>query len=103
MNDRIATRDELDEKVNQVFAGKVVRKDLVRKVKVGANIHEALDVPFGDHVIRVTVSIGVASYPEGSAKTAEMFLREAERALCAAQEAGRNGVVLFREGMTLSS
>jgi len=64
---------------------------------------EALDVPFGDHVIRVTVSIGVASYPEGSAKTAEMFLREAERALCAAQEAGRNGVVLFREGMTHSS
>jgi len=64
---------------------------------------EALDVPFGDHVIRSTVSIGVASYPEGSAKTAEMFLREADRALCAAQEAGRNGVVLFREGMTLSS
>ncbi|MCH7921438.1 MAG: diguanylate cyclase [Nitrospinae bacterium] len=64
---------------------------------------EALDVPFGDHVIRSTVSIGVASYPEGSAKTAEMFLREADRALCAAQEAGRNGVVLFHEGMTLSS
>jgi ATP-dependent Lon protease len=29
---------ELDRKVNQLFAGKVVRKDLVRKVKVGANI-----------------------------------------------------------------
>jgi ATP-dependent Lon protease len=33
-----ATRDELDDKVNRVFAGKVVRKDLVRKVKVGANV-----------------------------------------------------------------
>ena len=32
------TRDALDEKVNRVFAGKVVRKDLVRKVKVGANV-----------------------------------------------------------------
>ncbi len=32
------TRDELDDKVNRVFAGKVVRKDLVRKVKVGANV-----------------------------------------------------------------
>jgi len=31
-------RDELDDKVNRVFAGKVVRKDLVRKVKVGANV-----------------------------------------------------------------
>jgi ATP-dependent Lon protease len=28
----------LDDKVNQLFAGKVVRKDLVRKVKVGANV-----------------------------------------------------------------
>ena len=32
------TRDALDDKANQVFAGKVVRKDLVRKVKVGANV-----------------------------------------------------------------
>lgn len=32
------TGDALDLKTNQVFAGKVVRKDLVRKVKVGANV-----------------------------------------------------------------
>ncbi|MDT0631435.1 protease Lon-related BREX system protein BrxL [Rubrivirga litoralis] len=31
-------RDALDDKVARVFAGKVVRKDLVRKVKVGANV-----------------------------------------------------------------
>ena len=31
-------RDDLDNKVNRVFAGKVVRKDLVRKVKVGSNV-----------------------------------------------------------------
>lgn len=31
-------RDLLDDKVNQVFAGKCVRKDLVRAVKVGANV-----------------------------------------------------------------
>jgi ATP-dependent Lon protease len=35
---RTPERDELDDKVNRVFAGKVVRKDLVRKVKVGANV-----------------------------------------------------------------
>jgi ATP-dependent Lon protease len=33
-----SVRDPLDDKVNQLFAGKVVRKDLVRKVKVGANV-----------------------------------------------------------------
>ena len=33
-----ASPDSLDKKVTRVFAGKVVRKDLVRKVKVGANI-----------------------------------------------------------------
>jgi ATP-dependent Lon protease len=32
------TRDPLDDKANRLFAGKVVRKDLVRKVKVGANV-----------------------------------------------------------------
>src|SRR5450631_2309956 len=32
------TRDALDDKANRQFAGKVVRKDLVRKVKVGANV-----------------------------------------------------------------
>lgn len=31
-------RVALDDKANRVFAGKVVRKDLVRKVKVGANV-----------------------------------------------------------------
>jgi ATP-dependent Lon protease len=34
----VPVRDALDEKVNRTFAGKVVRKDLVRKVKVGANV-----------------------------------------------------------------
>ncbi|MGE3425068.1 MAG: protease Lon-related BREX system protein BrxL [Dehalococcoidia bacterium] len=37
-NEQVPTRDALDDKVNRVFAGKVVRKDLVRKVKVGANV-----------------------------------------------------------------
>jgi ATP-dependent Lon protease len=36
--DTTPTRDALDDKANRLFAGKVVRKDLVRKVKVGANV-----------------------------------------------------------------
>jgi ATP-dependent Lon protease len=37
-NGTVPPRDALDDKVNRLFAGKVVRKDLVRKVKVGANV-----------------------------------------------------------------
>src|SRR5947207_10262792 len=37
-DEQVPVRDELDDKVTRVFAGKVVRKDLVRKVKVGANV-----------------------------------------------------------------
>src|SRR3954454_18795653 len=37
-DEQVPVRDELDEKVTRIFAGKVVRKDLVRKVKVGANV-----------------------------------------------------------------
>lgn len=37
-NEQAPTRDVLDDKANRIFAGKVVRKDLVRKVKVGANV-----------------------------------------------------------------
>src|ERR1700726_3451203 len=38
MSSSVPARDALDDKVNRVFAGKVVRKDLVRRVKVGANV-----------------------------------------------------------------
>src|SRR2546421_2652840 len=40
MSDTPAPTDEaLDDKVNRLSSGKVVRKDLVRKVKVGVNVH----------------------------------------------------------------
>jgi ATP-dependent Lon protease len=38
VDEQVPARDALDEKVTRIFAGKVVRKDLVRKVKVGANV-----------------------------------------------------------------
>src|SRR6267378_2106297 len=37
-NGVVPARDALDDKVNRLFAGKVVRKDLVRRVKAGANV-----------------------------------------------------------------
>ena len=37
----------LDQKANEVFAGKVVRKDLVRQIKVGAKIACIIICPAG--------------------------------------------------------
>jgi ATP-dependent Lon protease len=37
-NPQAPTREALEQKANRYFAGKVVRKDLVRKVKVGAHV-----------------------------------------------------------------
>src|SRR3954453_1334711 len=36
--EQVPVRDALDNKATRIFAGKVVRKDLLRKVKVGANV-----------------------------------------------------------------
>lgn len=35
---QVPARDALDDKLTRIFSGKVVRKDLVRKIKVGANV-----------------------------------------------------------------
>jgi ATP-dependent Lon protease len=35
---KVPSRDALDDKLNRVFGGKVVRKDLVRRIKVGINV-----------------------------------------------------------------
>jgi two-component system, cell cycle response regulator len=45
-----------------------------------------------DKVLRVTVSIGVASYPSDTADSAPNLVREADRALYRAKDAGRNRV-----------
>ena len=39
--------DALDQKVTSAFAGKVVRKDLVRKVKVGARVKDRAEILSG--------------------------------------------------------
>src|SRR2546423_595446 len=66
---------ELDSKVCEIFAGKVVRKDLVRSVKVGANVpvyvleyllgkYCATDDPAAIHPIQIS-SFNFEEYIEG--------------------------------------
>jgi diguanylate cyclase (GGDEF)-like protein len=60
---------------------------------------ERIRQQIGDHVfrvgtreLRVTVSVGVATWESGGAQSAEGLIREADQALYRAKEAGRNRV-----------
>lgn len=57
----------------------------------------AMEVHFGGHAIRRTISLGVATYTPGSVKTMDEFLTAVDNALYAAKRAGRNRVVFHTE------
>jgi ATP-dependent Lon protease len=84
--------DALDTKITQLFAGKVVRKDLVRRVKVGANVpvfvleyllgkycasSDPLAIQMGIDVVNRTLSESYVSPDEANA--AQVRLREKGR------------------------
>src|SRR5262245_2222451 len=84
-------RDALDDKVNRAFAGKVVRKDLVRKVKVGANVPVfVLEYLLGKYCAssdEVAIQMGMQVVNDTLAKN---YIRpdEAEKAQSRVKEAG---------------
>ncbi len=57
---------------------------------------EEAEVPIDGHTIRMTASLGVASFPETSATRIEDVIKRADRALYRAKEEGRNRVVTSR-------
>ena len=54
-------------------------------------------VAYGDNRINVTVSIGIASYPETDVSKTEDLIKFADEALYRAKDSGRNRVVLYDE------
>ena len=64
--------------------------------RVGERIRRMVEdtsVSEGDQVIRVTISVGVVSYPELDAKDELELVKRADEALYSAKQAGRNRVV----------
>ena len=71
---------------------------------VAQRLLDALRQPVqcGPHELFVTPSIGVAIYPEHGAD-ADTLLRKADVAMYAVKDGGRNGFLLFHEGMNAAS
>ena len=87
---------ELDQKVTSVFAGKVVRKDLVRKVKVGANVPVfVLEYLLGKYCATDDTAAIEAGLKVVNSTLAENFVRpdEANKAQSLVRERGRHTLI----------
>lgn len=87
---------ELDNKSSSVFAGKVVRKDLVRKVKVGANVPVfVLEYLLGKYCATNDPVAMDAGLKVVNSTLAENFVRpdEANKAQSSVREKGRHTVI----------
>lgn len=83
MSNASPTRDALDDKVNRLFAGKVVRKDLVRKVKVGAN---GVEVSVSNGTGKLKLAGGVSGAMKESVQRAFSFLQTKKSELGVARD-----------------
>src|SRR5215475_8467364 len=96
MSNNPPTRDALDDKVNRLFAGKVVRKDLVRKVKVGANVPVfVLEYLLGKYCATDDAAAIAAGLKLVNTTLADNFVRpdESNRAQSMVREKGRHTLI----------
>jgi len=70
---------------------------------VAEKVLSAINLPFelDGHSINISSSIGVAVYPEHGGEE-KLLTKNADTAMYAAKNGGRNNVILYRPGMTLS-
>lgn len=87
---------ELDQKASSVFAGKVVRKDLVRKIKVGANVPVfVLEYLLGKYCATDDIAAIEAGLKIVNSTLADNFVRpdEANKAQSIVREKGRHTLI----------
>ena len=87
---------ELDQKVTSVFAGRVVRKDLVRKVKVGANVPVfVLEYLLGKYCATDDLATIEAGLKVVNSTLADNFVRpdEANKAQSFVKEKGKHTII----------
>jgi ATP-dependent Lon protease len=87
---------ELDQKVTSVFAGRVVRKDLVRKVKVGANVPVfVLEYLLGKYCATDDQATMEAGLKVVNSTLADNFVRpdEANKAQSFVREKGKHTII----------
>src|SRR5207237_7232929 len=87
---------ELDQKAASVFAGKVVRKDLVRKVKVGAHVPVfVLEYLLGKYCATSDTAAMEAGLKLVNTTLAENFVRpdEANKAQSLVRERGKHTLI----------
>lgn len=87
---------ELDQKASSVFAGKVVRKDLVRKIKVGANVPVfVLEYLLGKYCATDDLAAIEAGMRIVNSTLADNFVRpdEANKAQSIVREKGRHTLI----------
>src|SRR2546423_13512823 len=106
IDEQVPVRDELDDKATRVFAGKVVRKDLVRKVKVGANVPAfVLEYLLGKYCAssdEMAIQMGLQVVKD---TLAENYIRpdEAQKAQSRVKENGRHTFIDKVKGRLLDS
>ncbi len=95
LRDTLRTVDSLGRYGGEEFAAILPHTDYDEALQTGERIrHAVADHPFriGPRELRVTVSVGVATYPSDKVDSPGTLLREADQALYRAKQAGRNRV-----------
>jgi two-component system, cell cycle response regulator len=96
LKDALRTVDSMGRYGGEEFMAILPHTQYDEAHRTGERLRRAIEVhtfKFGEKKLKVTVSIGVATYPSDPVDSPGALIREADRALYRAKEAGRNRVV----------
>jgi len=95
LRDTLRTVDSLGRYGGEEFAAILPHTDYEEALQTGERIRRSVaEHPFriGPRELRVTVSVGIGTYPSATVDSSGALLREADKALYRAKQSGRNKV-----------